>query len=344
MGFVLTEDQEMIRKSARAFVQQHYPIGHLRRLRDEKNPLMYSRELWKEFCATGLPHVAKSEEFGGSGLGMAEFGLVMEELGRSLAPTPILSTLHMLKATENVDAFACDEGSGYSHHPKETSVRFEGADAIVNGEKSFVIDGFGAETYWVVARKCLVRVPASTQGVSVERLSTVDSRNAARVRFENVCVRGAGASHDYPLDWHLDRATAALTAEMLGGIQQVYEITLAYLKVRKQFGVVIGSFQSLKHRMAQMFCEIELSKSIVYDALRAIDEKRPDASLLVSAAKARCNDTFLQVAGEAIQMHGGIGATDELDVGLYYKRARVAAMLFGDSAYHRDRFAKLSGY
>jgi alkylation response protein AidB-like acyl-CoA dehydrogenase len=124
----------------------------------------------------------------------------------------------------------------------------------------------------------------------------------------------------------------------------VFATTLAYLKERRQFGVAIGSFQALKHRAARLFSELELLRSVVRAALAALDADAPDAGALVSAAKARASDVFLHVAAEAIQLHGGIGVTDELDVGLYYKRAMVAAMLFGDAAYHRDRFARLSGY
>jgi alkylation response protein AidB-like acyl-CoA dehydrogenase len=192
----------------------------------------------------------------------------------------------------------------------------------------------------------LFLVPAQAAGVSITKLSAVDCRNVANVDFVNVDVPASAllpGSTD-ALARVIDGATAGLCAEMLGSTQEAFDVTVAYLKVRKQFGVPIGSFQALKHRAAQMFCELELSKSVVLDALRAVDADRPDASAVVSAAKARVNDTFVLVASEAIQMHGGMGATDELDVGFFYKRARVAEMTLGSSTYHRDRFARLSGY
>ena len=146
------------------------------------------------------------------------------------------------------------------------------------------------------------------------------------------------------LDPVLDRATAGLSAEMLGGLAEAFDRTVAYLKERRQFGVPIGSFQALKHRAALMFCEIELARSVVIDALRALDDGRPDAPLSASAAKARATDTFLLVTAEAVQMHGGVGVTDELDIGLFLKRARACEATFGGAAYHRDRFARLSLY
>jgi acyl-CoA dehydrogenase len=146
------------------------------------------------------------------------------------------------------------------------------------------------------------------------------------------------------LDRVLDRATIALSAEMLGGLQEAFSRTVAYLKERHQFGVPIGSFQALKHRAAHLFCEVELAKSIVMEALRAVDADTANVPLLASCAKARVSDAFLAIANEAIQMHGGIGVTDELDIGFFLKRARVAELTFGDAAYHRDRFARLQGY
>jgi alkylation response protein AidB-like acyl-CoA dehydrogenase len=177
----------------------------------------------------------------------------------------------------------------------------------------------------------------------------VDGRNAARMTLRDVRVgqgdvigavdRGADV-----LDAVLDRGAAILAAEMLGGAQEAFERTIAYLKTRTQFGVPIGSFQALKHRAAWMFCELELTRSLVLEALRAIDLGRDDASQLASAAKARVTDTYRLVTAEAVQMHGGVGVTDELDVGLYLKRARVAGETLGSARYHRDRFATLRGY
>jgi alkylation response protein AidB-like acyl-CoA dehydrogenase len=177
----------------------------------------------------------------------------------------------------------------------------------------------------------------------------VDGRNSANVALDGVevdksaCVGQAGRGADL-LDAVLDRATIGVAAELLGTVIEAFERTVAYLKTRTQFGVPIGSFQALKHRAAAMFTEVELSRSIVLDALRAIDEKRADVSLLASIAKARVSGTAQLVSNEAVQMHGGIGVTDEEEIGLFLKRARVAELTLGDGAYHRARFAKLSGF
>ena len=196
-------------------------------------------------------------------------------------------------------------------------------------------------------RPAIFLVPRGLPGLGIRKLSTIDSRNVSRVVLDRVDVPTSALLKEDAaevLDRVFDHATAGLCAEMLGSIEELFAQTISYLKTRQQFGVPIGSFQALKHRAAQMFCEIELSKSIVAAALQALDENKPDASLLVSTAKARLNDTYNLVASEAVQMHGGIGVTDELDIGLFYKRMRVASTLLGDSAYHRDRFARLSGY
>jgi acyl-CoA dehydrogenase len=192
-------------------------------------------------------------------------------------------------------------------------------------------------------------LPASAPGVSSTRTPLVDSRGAARIRLEGVSaapadVIGAIGRGADVLDPLLDRAAAGLAAEMLGSTQEVFDRTVAYLKERRQFGVPIGSFQALQHRAAWLLCEIELTRSVVGEALRALDEGRPDAPLLASAAKARASDTFLLAAAEAVQMYGGAGVTDELDIGFFLKRARTTEALLGTAAYHRDRFARLSGY
>jgi alkylation response protein AidB-like acyl-CoA dehydrogenase len=192
-------------------------------------------------------------------------------------------------------------------------------------------------------------VKKGARGLTVKRTVMVDGRNAANVVLDGVevdksaSVGQAGRGADV-LDPVLDRATIGVAAELLGTVIEAFERTVAYLKTRTQFGVPIGSFQALKHRAAAMFTEVELSRSIVLDALRAIDEKRPDVALLASIAKARVSDTAQLVSNEAVQMHGGIGVTDEEEIGLFLKRARVAELTLGDGSYHRARFARLSGF
>ena len=186
-------------------------------------------------------------------------------------------------------------------------------------------------------------------GITRTRSFMVDSRNAARIRFHDVAVgadavlgevdQGAGV-----LEQVLDRGRIGLAAEMLGSAAEAFDRTLNYLKTRKQFGVPIGSFQALKHRAAEMFCEIELAKSVVLDSLSGLDERRNDVAQLASLAKARLSDTLFLVSNEGVQMHGGIGMTDEEEIGFFMKRARVAQATFGDAAFHRDRYATLEGF
>ena len=229
----------------------------------------------------------------------------------------------------------------------------------LNGEKTQVQGGWCADAVIVSARTSgrsgdadgitLFLVPGDTPGLTFIRQHRVDSRNCAIVRLENVkipesSILGEVGKGGEILNRVIDMATIALCGEMLGGITATFERTLAYLKNREQFEVVIGSFQALQHRAAKMFMEIELARSAVMAAARAFDEKDAEAAALISVAKARCSDAYVLITNEGVQMHGGIGMTDEEDVGLYMKHARVTEMTFGDAAYHRDRFASIKGY
>ncbi len=378
MSTTSSEDSQAIRSAAKNFVRDRAPVTHMRALRDARAPLGYSRELWREMAGLGFAGLAVPERWGGTGLGYAELGLVAEELGRNLVPTPVLSNvlaggavllgggdalrqalLPSVCAGERVVAFAHEEGTRHAPYGISTRARLDGSGLVLDGEKSFVADAHMADGFVVVARTSgsagardgltLCHVPGDSAGLTTERLDLIDSRNAARVRFAGVRVaeqnvlgsidRGADV-----LDGVLDNAMAVLCAEMLGGIQEAFDKTIAYLKTRRQFDVFIGSFQALKHRAAWMFCEIELTRSVVGEALLALDAGRSDAPALTSAAKARASDTYVLVTNEAVQMHGGVGVTDELDIGLYMKRARVCEQTLGAAAYHRQRFATLRGY
>ena len=375
---VLTEEQEALKKTTRDFVAAHLPASVLRSLRDTRDGRGYLPESWRQMAELGLVGIPFSEDYGGTGLGFAELGIVLEECGRQLSPVPFISTVVLgggaiaagseaqrrqwlpgICSGTTIVALAHEEGNRHAPLQIATSAKEHGAGFVLSGDKVFVLDGQIADALIVVARTApsgveneglsLFVVPAKERGVSIERSVTVDSRGYARVHLQDVVVGSEsllgklneGARILGPL---LDRARIALAAEMLGGIQEAFAKTLLYLKVRKQFGVPIGSFQALKHRAAQMFCEVELTRSVVLEALRAVDEQRADVATLASAAKARATDTFLLVANEAIQMHGGIGVTDELDIGFYLKRARVCEQLLGNSAFHRDRYARLQGY
>jgi alkylation response protein AidB-like acyl-CoA dehydrogenase len=380
MNLALTEDQSMLARTAAAFAAERLPLSRLRALRDGDGT-GYSRDTWREMASLGWTGIPFAEADGGAGLGLAEVVLVAEALGRSLAPEPLVASvmlagqalaiagseaqraeaLRPLLAGEKVVALAHHErGARYdAHHVATRAEKTAVGHYRITGAKTQVAAGYGAAAIVVVARTSgdvrdaegltLLLVPASSPGLKITRQRLVDSRNAALVELDGVVVkesavvgavdRGAGV-----LDEVIDRATVALSGEMLGAMSEAFDRTLAYLKERTQFGVAIGTFQALKHRAARMFVEIELARSAVMAAARAVDQGLPCARALVSVAKARCSDACVHVANEAVQMHGGIGMTDEHDIGLFMKHARVAEMTFGDAAFHRNRFASLGGF
>ncbi len=379
MALVLTEEQELLKETAREFVRERAPVTELRKLRDEESSDGFSRELWKEMAELGWAGIIFPEEVGGVDMGHAELGIVLEETGRVLLASPLVSTvllagnavliggnetqrkdvLTALCKGERILALALQEGTRHDPYAIATRAEQTPSGYTLRGKKTFVLDGHVADQLVVVARTSgapserdgltLFLLDGATEGVTRMRTIMVDSRNAANVELDGVSVErsavlgtvGAGAD---VLDAVLDRATAVFSAEMLGTCLEAYDRTLQYLKDRKQFGVPIGSFQALKHRAASMFVEIELARSIVLDALQAVDEGRPDLPKLASVAKARLSDTAFLVGNEALQMHGGIGMTDEEEIGLFLKRARVAQFTLGDASYHRDRYATLLGF
>ncbi len=379
MSLVLSEEQALIKDTAAEFLKEHAPVTHLRALRDAGDATGFSKKLWKEMAELGWAGIPIAEAHGGSGLGLAELGVVLEESGRTLAPYPFVSTvvlgagaiqlagseaqqqaiLPSVAAGDTLLALAFEERGRFAPFAIETRAESAGDGYRLTGEKRFVLDGQVADHLIVVARTAgeagdrdgltLFLVDPSADGVHVERTVMIDSRGAARVRLAGVAVGadavlgevGGGADVLEPL---LDRGAAAVSAELVGLLSEVFDRTVAYLKTREQFGVLIGTFQALKHRAATMFCEVELSRSVALDALRALDEDRPHAARVVSAAKARCSDTASLVTCEGLQMHGGIGMTDEEEIGLFLKRAKAAELAFGDAAYHRDRFARLTGF
>jgi acyl-CoA dehydrogenase len=379
MALLLGHEQEVLQATARDFVRAHAPVSHLRELRDRCDPIGFSRSLWTRMAELGWVGVVLPEEYGGSGLGYAELGIVLEECGRTLVPEPFLSTVVLgssallLGGSEDLKrkilpgvcsgdtilALSHQESGRFAPYAVSTrATRCDGGFRL-DGSKTFVLDGHVADYLIVVARTSgksgdrggltVLLVPATAGGLSVERTIMVDSRNAATVRLEGVVVPasnvlgGVNEGADL-LDPVFDRGAVALSAQLLGSLTEAFERTLQYLKTRVQFGVPIGSFQALKHRAVQMYCEVELSRSIVLEALRAVDEGRADLPRLASTAKARVSDTASLVTREAIQMHGGIGMTDEEEIGLFLKRARTAELTLGDGFYHRDRFARVSGY
>jgi alkylation response protein AidB-like acyl-CoA dehydrogenase len=379
MSLVLSEEQALLKETAAEFMQEKAPASHMRELRDTKDELGFSRSLWKEMAELGWTGILLPEEYGGSDLGFAELGVVLEECGRTLAPYPFLSTVvfgasaialggrdHQKQAIlpgvakgETLLAFAFQEKPRFAPYDIATHAKATSDGYELTGEKLFVLDGQVADHLIVAARTSggpddrdgitLLLVDPGAPGVDITRTLMVDSRNAARVRFENAVVSSGDVLGEADrgadlLDALVERGTVALSAELLGIIHEVFERTVVYLQTREQFGVPIGSFQALKHRAAHMFSEVELSQSIVLEALRAVDEERPHRERLVSAAKARCSDTAGLVTREGLQMHGGIAMTDEEDIGLFLKRAKAAELTLGDGIYHRDRFARATGF
>jgi acyl-CoA dehydrogenase len=376
---VLTEDQKMLAKTARELIAATTPLSRVRKLRDD-GERTFSPEVWQKVVELGWTAIPFSEADGGAGLGLTELVLVTEAFGRRLAPEPLLSSValggHALalggsseqraewlaKVIDGTDLVSVGYHEAKSRHELgwvATTAERTSAGYRLTGEKIQVLDGHVAGAFVVSARTAggerdrdgvtLFLVPRSATGVSVTRQHRVDSRGAALVRFagvelgENAIVGKPGEGAEL-LEAIVDRATVALCGEMLGGMSEAFERTLAYLKERVQFGVVIGTFQALKHRAARCFVEIELARSATMAAARFVDAGDYRARAVVSVAKARCSDAYLLIANEAIQLHGGIGMTDEHDIGFFLKRARVAEMTFGDAAWHRDRFARLSQF
>ncbi|WP_414729580.1 acyl-CoA dehydrogenase family protein [Zhongshania aliphaticivorans] len=379
MPLVLNEEQRLLKDTAKDFLNKTVPVEALRQLRDSKDALGYKPEHWQKMSELGWASMIIPEAYDGLDFSFLGLGAVLEESGRTLAASPLFAsvvlgasaiiiggnetqkaTLLPQIASGNLRfALAIDESA--HHSPDDINCTATATDNgyKLNGSKTFVLDGHSADQLIVVARSqsqsrgrdglSLFIVDANTAGIERKRHYMLDSRNAASIQFEDVHVSSEALLGDADQGWSLldnvlDRGRICLAAEMLGGALECFERTVSYLKERDQFGVKIGTFQALQHRAAIMFTELELAKSVVLDGLSAIDDNRTDLAQLASLAKARLNDVFELVTNEAVQMHGGIGVTDELDIGLFLKRSRVANQIFGNSSFHRDRYASLCGY
>ena len=379
MSLVPSEEQRQFADTTREFLRDHAPVTAFRQLRDSRDPLGYSMDLWSRMAELGWAGITIPEQYGGLDFGFAGMGLLLQECGRTLAASPLFATcvlgagavqlagndaqkdeiLPLVATGELRLALALEES--HRHAPAGvamSAVRNAGGWRL-NGVKQFVADGNSAERLVVVARTggstgeeqglSLFLVDAGAPGVERSRLSLLDSRNAARVIFNEVQLEAGSLLGEEGNAWPvlaqvLDRGRAALSAEMLGGAEECFDRTVAYLKQREQFGAVIGTFQALQHRAAQMFAELELFRTAVRAACDAVDTNAAMVPMLASLAKARANDGAELITNEAVQLHGGIGTTDELDIGLFLKRSRVCMQLLGDSAFHRDRYARLRGF
>ena len=376
MPLVLNEEQNMLKDAAKEFCSANTPVTQLRRLRDETDDSGFDRDTWAQMVELGWAGILVPEDFGGLGFGHMGMGVVMEECGRTLTASPLFATavlgatviakggsddlktevLPSVASGELLLSLALEESPHHNPYNIATTAEKSGDVYKVSGSKKFVLDGHVANKLIVVARSSgsagdrdgltLVLVDGDASGVTTTRTIMADSRNAANIHLagaEGTLIGEEGKGADV-LDAALDTGRIVLAAEMLGGLQECFERTIEYLKTREQFGVPIGSFQALKHRAAKMFCEIELSKSVVLEALSALDDDSVEVAELASLAKSRLNDTYNLVSSEGIQMHGGIGMTDEYEIGFYIKRARVCEHTLGNSAYHRNRYGELLGY
>jgi alkylation response protein AidB-like acyl-CoA dehydrogenase len=379
MSLILNEEQAMLRDNTRGFLGKKAPVAHLRQLRDSRDPVGFSRPLWKEFVDMGLAGVLVPAEYGGLGLGHVETGVVMEELGHTLAPSPFLSTavlgasaiaragnekqkkqyLAPIAAGDLIATLAVDEAA--KHRPDRIALNAvrSGNGFVLKGAKTFVIDGHVADLLIVAARTAgapgetkgitLFLVDGKAKGLGVERTAMVDTHNAARVTFDGVSAAADAVLGDVDGGWTLLESTlnagrAAVASELVGIADEAFARTVSYLKERKQFTRSIGEFQALQHRAANLYCEIEVTRSAVMKALQMLDDSFDTAGPAVSVAKARAGVSTTLAVQEGVQMHGGIGMTDEFDMGLFMKRTRVGQELFGDANFHADRLARLNHY
>ena len=378
MAMTYNEDQSMLRDSARDFMKTEAPVAHLRKYRDMDCKDGFSHDLWKQFSEMGFTGILIPEADGGLGMGHVEAGIVLEEIGRNLSPSPFLSTsvvaVEALKAAdkamrdrwfpgilagETVIGIALEEGK--KHHPEKIALKAErsGNGFKLSGAKQFVVQGSSADMLIVAARTggavgetdglTLFAVEKDAAGLSMEAARTVDSSMAARVAFDGVEVTADAVIGDVDGGWAvlskmLNAGRTGSAAEMVGVGTGAMDLTFDYLKQRKQFGRVIGEFQALQHRAAHLYGEMEMARSAVLKAQNFLDEEDPRAELYASVAKAKAGLACNLSVREGVQMHGGIGMTDEYDIGLYMKRDRALAEFMGDIYFHADRVAKLNGY
>ena len=379
MKLILNEEEQFLRDTAKNFAKERSPITHFRALRDNNDPILWDKDLWSEMSKLGWPGIMIPEKYGGSNFGISGICVVLQECAKTLTPSPLFATgvlgafsiktygtdeqkekyLPSIVSGDLTVSLAVDESSHHNPYETELSAKKNNNNYLLSGKKVFVIDGASSDLLIVLARTSgnkgdstgltLFLVDSNQVGINKVKLEMADSRNYANITFENVDVPSENILGDpeaggEAIDNILDIGRIAISAEMLGNSEAAFETTLDYLKQRKQFGVLIGSFQALQHRAAEMFCEIELTKSSVMAAMRAADEGSNELQRLSSLAKTVAGETLHLVSNEAIQMHGGIGVTDEYDVGFFLKRARVAEQIFGSSKFHTERYANLSGF
>ena len=385
MARVLTDTQTEFRRSVRALLHANSPVSEHRRLRNEADPDGLSRKLWRQMATLGClgldtdpadtgDSTGTESELGG----MAELGLVLEQCGRQLAATPMISCILLssrlltelgtkrqrallteVATGDLLIATAYQEGSRHNPEHVDTVAQLLGDQLSLSGEKRFVIDGHIADWLLVSANIEGLSEPslgillgkADSPGVDLTRTTLIDGRNSATVRLNDVKLpRNAVLGDVSPPPHHatvleevLARAALAQAAEMMGIAAELFERTQEHLRTREQFGQKLASFQALKHRIAHWYIELELSRSVLMDANSGVDEGRDDWMSLAHHGKARLGRLCSLATAEAVQLHGGIGVTDESDIGLFLKRAKVAELTLGDSSFHTDAYARRLG-
>jgi alkylation response protein AidB-like acyl-CoA dehydrogenase len=378
MAMTLNDDQNMLRDSAREFMQSEAPTKHFRKFRDMGCKDGFSHDLWKQFAEMGFAGMMIAEADGGMGMGHIEAGIVLEEIGRNLSPSPFLTTsvaaVEALKhadktmrdrwfpgiiAGETVIGLAIDEGAKHRPQAIACSATRSGNGFKLSGKKQFVVQGVSSDMLIVAARTAgaagetdgitLFAVEQDTTGLAIDPVRLVDSAMAAHINLDNVQVNADAVIGDVDGGWSilsklLDAGRLGAAAEMVGVGGGAMDMTLNYLKQRKQFGQLIGEFQALQHRAAHLYGEIEGARAIVLKAQNLLDDADPRAEQFVAAAKAKAGLACNLAVREGVQMHGGIGMTDEYDIGLYMKRDRSLSEFFGDIYFNADRVAQLNGY
>ena len=374
---LLTDDQKMLQETAASFLAEEGGIAkQLRHWRDINCKDGFGHGLWKQFAELGLTGICIPESHGGMGMGATEAALVLEEIGRNLTPSPFLTTAvagaRAIEGTSHAErwfpgilsgeavlALAIDEGP--RHAPERTALeaKRQGNGFLLNGAKQFVVQGGSADMIVTAARTAgspgetdgitLFAVPKDAGGLEVESAALVDSSKAARLTFNHVAIDADAVIGEVDAGWQplkraLSAGSAGASAELVGVASGASAMTLDYLRQRKQFGKLIGEFQSLQHRAAHLYSEIEIARAAAFKAAQILDSGDEKADLYVSVAKAKAAEVANLAVREGVQMHGGIGMTDEHDIGLFMKREAVLGELFGDVYYHRERVAALSGY
>jgi alkylation response protein AidB-like acyl-CoA dehydrogenase len=377
MALVLNEEQQLLQESAKTFLQECSPVASLRKLRDAGEE--WSAVLWADMAEMGWTGIVIPEQYDGLEFGYVGAGMLLEECGRTLASSPLLSSalvssslvaglgnddqkqalLPAVASGELILTLALDESARFDPSATAMTAAENGDGFVLNGRKVHVLDGMIAHKLLVVARTggvagdkdglSVFLVDRESDGLTITAKRNADNHMVASIEFDSVVVGSNALVGEAGKCWHqlekaLDIGAVCSSAELLGIAQESFERTIQYLKERKQFGVLVGSFQALQHRAAVLFCELDLSRSLVLKALQAIDEDRADRSMLASVTRVKCGKTAKLAVNEAVQMHGGIGMTDEFDIGFFMKRSAAARQEYGDDYYHSDRFAQLRGY